>query len=66
MDFKTLLISSLLILILLSTLSFGFLTYTIYNGGSKAAVTDHQLIFYIVAVLHVALFGVSGTIFYKA
>lgn len=70
MNLKTILTTSLLVVIILSTFSFGFLTYGIYNDAvsaiGSAIITKHKVIFYVMAALHVVTFGLGGAVFYKA
>ena len=70
MNLKTILTTSLLVVILLSTVSFGFLSYGIYKDATALAgpalMSKHQLMFYVMTVLHVVTFALGGAVFYKA
>jgi len=76
MNLKTILTTTLLILILFNTTGYGFLSYTIYNETTVGAVTaasnignaiisNHKILFYVLGALHLATFGLAGAIVYK-
>ncbi|KAG8175190.1 hypothetical protein JTE90_022613 [Oedothorax gibbosus] len=70
MNLKTILMTSLLAVILLTTVWFGFLTYGVYTDSAqqvgKDLVSKHQLLFYVMAALHVVSFGLGTAVWYKA
>lgn len=69
MNLKNMLTSSLMVVILLSTVSFGYLTYAIYSDSTSktgsAMVSGHQILFYVMGALHLITFGLGGAVFYK-
>lgn len=69
MDLKTILLSVLLGLIVLGFISFGYMTYTLYNDSKQQTgaelLGNHSLFFYSQLVIYLLEFGVVGISFYK-
>lgn len=69
MNLKTLLVTGLLFVILMGLMSFGYLTYAVYNNSTSQSgdkhIASHQLWFYVQVVMHVLAFGLGTGIYFK-
>lgn len=70
MNLKTLLVTSLLFILLMGLMSFGYLTYVLYNDATAQSgathVGAHQLLFYGQVAMHVLAFGLGVGIYFKS
>ena len=70
MHLRNIILTALLISLLIEFVTFGYLTYTLYNDttttGGQELVKKHPLFFYATLLLKLAEFGTVGTIIYKA
>lgn len=70
MNLKTILVTALLFVILMSAVSFGVLTYVLYKDDTSqkgdATVKAHIMLFYISLAMHLLTFGLGVGVFFKA
>lgn len=71
MNLKRMLSTSLLVLIMVGLMTFGYTVYTIRADGTAntngaALVTKHQALLYAQLVVHLLEFAMAGIVVYKA
>lgn len=69
MNLKMILLIALLVVLLMGLMTYGYLTYSIYNISTATTgdviVKTNQLMFYANLVLNVLAFGLAGAVTYK-
>lgn len=67
MNLKVILIIALIVVLLLGMISFGYMTYGIYNQATPLAgvkvVEGHQLFFYVQLAVYLVSIGVGAGLF---